>query len=304
MSPYVAAIEDHTCHWVQHFTLLSEPASADRFRMARFGALAASTHPDASLDALCLLADWCSWLFILDDYCDESGLGAYPDQLAEIHRRFMAILRGAQPTPTDNALTRSLWDLRQRTMVYGTAVWMRRFVAQIEAYFAAGVWEASNRAEHVTPDATSYTAQRPYTGGLFAYVELLTATAGIQLPRHVSGHPVVQHLTRLANTLICWTNDILSYERERMQGDVHNLVLILQHEQRLTVSQAVARVTERHNAEMQEFLALEGMLPELRGEVSHALNAYVALLRSMVRGSFDWAYATARHSVAERAVAA
>ena len=50
--------------------------------------------------------------------------------------------------------------------------------------------------------------------------------------------------------------------------------------------------------------ALEKMLPELPGDLSRALNDYVALLRSMIRGSFDWAYATARHSVAERAVAA
>jgi Terpene synthase family 2, C-terminal metal binding len=124
----------------------------------------------------------------------------------------------------------------------------------------------------------------------------------VKLPRIVAKHPAIQQLTNLANTVICWANDLLSYERERLQGDVHNLVLVVQHEQHITLSQAVAWVGERHNTEMRTFLEIEATLPQMGIEMTTELNHYLGLLRAMMRGSLDWAYMTARHSVAERAV--
>jgi len=304
LSPYVEDAEQHTTGWVRQFNLLPDPIAFRRFCMARFGSLAAATHPQASRAALDLIADWCSWLFILDDQCDESGLGARPDDLVALHRRLLALLRGAEPSIHDGPLALGLCDLRPRTLAYGNTAWMRRFTAQIENYFAAGVWEASNRARGDIPDVATYVAMRPYTGGIFAYVELLNATAGVELPPSIRKHPVVQQLTCLANNVICWANDILSYAREQAQGDVHNLVLVLQREQRLTLQQAVDWVTEHHDTEMMAFLTAEAALPQFSPTIDAALDQYVELLRSMIRGSFDWAYATARHAGMERAVAA
>jgi len=78
----------------------------------------------------------------------------------------------------------------------------------------------------------------------------------------------------------------------------------MQHEQRLTLQQAVERVTAYHNAEMAVFLGAEAALPRFSPAIDSELNHYVDLLRCMIRGSFDWAYATARHAGMERAVAA
>jgi Terpene synthase family 2, C-terminal metal binding len=303
-SPYVEDAEQHTAGWVRRFSLLPDPIAFRRFCMAQFGSLAAATHPYASRGALDLVTDWCSWLFILDDQCDESGLGMRPDDLAALHRRLLAILRGAEPGIHDEALAHGLRDLRQRTLAYGSSAWMRRFTAQIAEYFAAGVWEARNRARGAIPDLASYVAMRPYTGGIFAYIELLSATSGVKLPPRVRTHPIVQQLTCLANNVICWANDILSYAREQAQGDVHNLVLVMQHERHLVLQQAVERVTERHNAEMQAFLAAEAALPRFSPTTDSDLDHYVEILRNIIRGSFDWAYATARHASMERAVAA
>jgi hypothetical protein len=304
LSPYAADAEQHTIRWARHFNLLPDPTAFHRFCTAHFGSLAAATQPHASRAALHLIADWCSWLFILDDQCDESGLGARPGDLAVLHRRLVAVIRGAEPGIHDAALAHGLCDLQQRTLAYGNTAWMRRFSAQIQNYFAAGVWEANNRARGDIPDVASYVAMRPYTGGIFAYIELLSATAGVELPPSVRKHLIVQQLTCLANNVICWANDILSYAREQAQGDVHNLVLVMQHEQRLSLQQAVERVTERHDIEMKGFLTAEAALPQFSPTIDAALDQYVELLRSMIRGSFDWAYATARHAGMERAAAA
>jgi len=304
LSPYVEDAEQHTTAWVRHFNLLPDPTAFRRFCMAQFGSLAAATHPHASRDALDLIADWCSWLFILDDQSDESGLGARPNELAALHSRMVAILCGTVPSTNDQPLAHGLYDLRQRTYSYGSAIWMRRFSAHIQEYFVAGVWEASNRARGSIPDVANYVAMRPYTGGLFAYVELLCVTAGVDLPPRIRKHPNVQQLTCLANNVICWANDILSYAREQAQGDVHNLVLVMQHEQRLTLQQAIEQVTERHDDEMKAFLIAQAALPHFSPAVAADLDHYVELLRSMIRGSFDWAYATARHASIERAMAA
>jgi len=304
LSPFVQDAEQHTAEWVRQFNLLPDPVAFRQFCMARFGSLAAATHPHASRAALDLIADWCSWLFILDDQCDESGLGARPNDLAALHRRLLAVFRGTEPGINDESLAHGLYDLRLRTLAYGNSASMRRFTAELRKYFAAGFWEASNRARSAIPDMAGYIAMRPYTGGIFAYIELLTATSGVELPPKVRKHPTVQQLTRLANNVICWANDILSYEREQAQGDIHNLVLVVQQEQRLALPQAVERVTARHDAEMLAFLAAEAALPRFSPAIDTALNHYVEILRNLIRGSFDWAYATARHASMERAVAA
>src|SRR6266496_3313000 len=110
LSPYVEDAEQHTTAWVRALNLLPDATAFRRFCMARFGSLAAATHPRASRPALYLTADWCSWLFILDDQCDESGLGVRPDTLAALHSRLVAILRGAEPSSHDTALAHGFYD--------------------------------------------------------------------------------------------------------------------------------------------------------------------------------------------------
>ena len=303
--PFPSAINRHaeivqqrSLDWACRFHLVTDDVEYRRLCVSRFGWLAAYTYPNASLEALQLISDWCVWLFIRDDQCDEAGLGKQPNQLKRMHAHFLAILKCETTTQTmclDAPLSQGLRDLQQRMLRLEPNTDMAHFIRRVEEFFAAGVWESRNRAKGVIPTMGTYIKMRPFTGGLYAYLELIMIVDRIHLTPAVRAHITIQRLTRMAINTVCWANDIISLERELQQGDVHNLVLALRHRYRITLQEAINRTAEMHDTEMRAFMDLALQVSSVGALMDADVNRYIAILRSMMRGSLDWAYASGRH---------
>jgi 5-epi-alpha-selinene synthase len=136
---------------------------------------------------------------------------------------------------------------------------------------------------------------RPFTGGLYTYITLLEVTDQIILPPSVLAHPVVRRLTEMAATIVCWINDLISLGKELRQGDIHNLVLILQHQYELSLQAAIYRAVALHDAQVRAFLDQEMELPAFGPEVDAALARYISSLHCWMRGSLDWSYTSGRY---------
>lgn len=297
VNQYAEIVDLGTKAWVRRHGLFAQEADYQRFSAVRLGWLAARTNPTATREHLQTVTDWCSWFFIRDDYCDECGIGRFPQALSALHARFLEVLRGAQPTVEDSALTHALHELWSRTQQAAPDPWKQRFVHNLERFFDAGVWEAQNRARDRIPTVAMYMKMRPYTGGLYAYFDLFDISEQICLPRDVREYAAVQRLTTMANNIVCWANDIMSLPKEIKQGDVHNLVLSMRQTQRLTLQEAVNRAAALHDAEVRAFIELELRLPARNGIVDPELKRYTSVLRSFVRGSLDWLYTSGRYLV-------
>ncbi len=300
--PFAAAVNRHvelvdrqTVLWASQFNLVPNDHAYRRLEATQLGWLAARTHPDAPLEELQLVADWCAWLFVRDDYCDEPGIGRQPERFTALHNDLLRLLQGA-PCAVDAApLARSLCDLRDRTRAKASAVWMDRFSQHVATFFAAGAWEATNRARGITPDVTNYINMRPHTSGMYAFVELSAMAERIDLPPAVRAHPTLERLTFLATIVACWMNDLVSFGKELQQGDVHNLVLTLRYKYHLTLQEAVERAAALHDAEVRAFIDLEQRLPVFGVALDARVQQYISLLRSMMRGNLDWSYTTGRY---------
>ncbi|MBA3944457.1 MAG: hypothetical protein H0X37_07820 [Herpetosiphonaceae bacterium] len=299
LNQHAEVVDTRTIAWVRHHHLLVREADYQHFSVVRLGWLAARTNPTASLNSLQMVTDWCSWFFIRDDYCDEWGIGTRPEALRRLHARFLAILGGTPLDPEDSALAGALHELWQRTLPETTESWRRRFVANLQTFFAAGVWEATNRAEEIIPDVTTYLKMRPFTGGLYAYIDLFELSEEICLPNDVLQDFTVQQLTTKANNAVCWANDIMSLAKEIKQGDIHNVILSMRQKQTLTLQQAVDRAAALHDAEVRAFIELELRLPSFGFEVDEQLHRYTSTLRGFMRGSLDWLYTSARYLVGQ-----
>jgi hypothetical protein len=91
-----------------------------------------------------------------------------------------------------------------------------------------------------------------------------------------------------------WANDLFTYEKEIIQGEVHNLVLVLMNERRLTIAEAVAQTIALHDDEVRRFLQEVEQLPSFG--LDHAdVQRYVEMLRCWIRGHLDWAHETGRY---------
>lgn len=298
INEHVNAAHEQNRQWVQSFGLINSPEALTRFDRSRFAWLAARAFPHANYHELCIIANFNTWLFMLDDQCDEAQLGKKAVYLEHVTDGFMDILRHNKPT--DSILGRSLTSIWERMQAIGDSAWQSRFIRSMDEYFTSCHWEAGNRAAGATPTVAEYVTMRPYTGALFADVEAIEIIEKVYLPAHILQHFIVQRLVLACNNIVCWSNDIFSCAKEAKQGDVHNLVLVLQHERNLPIQDAVNETARMHNEEVKLFTALEKLLPSFGEETDKELERFIAVLRSWITANYDWSFHdTGRYQVRE-----
>jgi 5-epi-alpha-selinene synthase len=300
--PFPSAINEHadavhqrTTEWLRRSLVLADEAAYRRFSGIKIGRLAARFHPDVPLDALQLISDWYGWMFFWDDQRDETEIGKQPSLLADRNVGFLEVLTGSG-RPERSPLARALWDLRERLLAeVATEAWMRRFVGSIEEHFASTVWEATNRSLGITPDIDSYVRMRPVTGGLNIDTQFIEIAENAYPPPKIWRNDTVLRMVLASNNAVCWANDIFSLEKEIRRNDVHNLVLILQQEQGLTLQAALERAIEMHNAEVRVFIDSASQLQRSDGAIDGVLRRFATILQTRMRGFVDWAHESGRY---------
>ncbi|WAS96086.1 terpene synthase family protein [Nannocystis punicea] len=295
---YAELVEREGIAWVLRFfpSVALSPGRLRKLQAAKFARLAARGLPRAPLAELRLVCDWITWLFFYDDaLCDD--VVAAPEPLKRLHEaqvRMSAVLRGSPALEDDEPLVHMLAELGARTAAWAAPGFMPRFVAEVERYFQSNVWELRNLLHQLRPALPIYLKMRPFTGAagvVFALIELIRHESLGEVRQHV----VVQQLELLANNAICWANDIGSLEKEMVEQNPHNLVLVLQADQGITLDEALARAVAMQGAEEDAFDALAASLRDYDGLSSPAVLGYVADLGSFVRGNFVWMQETMRY---------
>ncbi|MGW6691274.1 terpene synthase family protein [Streptomyces sp. NPDC054961] len=108
---------------------------------------------------------------------------------------------------------------------------------------------------------------------------------------------------RLAgNDIACWTNDILSLAKESARGDLNNLVAVLQHQDKLSLEQALNTTATMINRRVSTYV-------RLRDEFSNSFRSFelpvddwyktvsaVHGLGTWVAGSLDWHVLSGRYT--------
>lgn len=295
ISPHAEAVNQHTLDWVSRFNLVTDTTAWRRLEKSKFGRLAARAYPNASLDRLEIVSDWNTWLFVLDDQCDEWGLGKNPERLTDLHQRCLEVLAGSTPNADDAALIYAIEDIKKRLAAIMPFTWMMRFTQSVSEYFESTEWEAENRLQNIWPDAETYIRMRPFTGGLLTDIDLIDLTEAISLPLEARKHPILGELIAITNNVVCWSNDIISLQKERSHRDMHNLVLIINHHEPIDLQAAIEKVKDMIEAEVRCFLRLETTLPRFGEKVDDDLAKFIAVMRAWMRGNLDWSFESGRY---------
>lgn len=295
INPHADVVDQATLAWAESFTLLTNTARS-KSRQLRYGLLAARAYPRADRELLQIAADWIAWLFFMDDQCDEAGIGRDLQQMTTLHERFLAILEGTAPGVQDGGLAHALADIYHRLAKHASDTWLRRFSNHVRLYFAANRWETTNRQRGTAPNIATYCAARLFSGAVYACFDLIELADRIEIPFYARHHATVQQLERAANNIICWCNDVLSYPKEMKHGDLHNLVLVIQHEHRCSLSEAVDRALAMHDREVSAFIQIREHMPYFNSAVNSALNTYVEALQYWICANRDWSLTAARYA--------
>jgi 5-epi-alpha-selinene synthase len=170
----------------------------------------------------------------------------------------------------------------------GGGRWMARFLANVQDYFDASIWEAENRARGRVPDLATYVRLRDLTGAVKTCFDIFELAEGA-LAIDARYDARLEHLMRLANRAICWSNDLFSVHKELAHGDVHNLAIVLQHESALSIADAVGATVRMHDDAIRQFEQHEPGLPP-------GMHRFVDALKGWVRANLDWSIETGRYA--------
>ncbi|MBM7084104.1 terpene synthase family protein [Micromonospora sp. SCSIO 07396] len=315
--------------WARRHGLVGGGPSASRLHRAGAAELAGRACPQASVPRLRLLTDLFSWLFVMDDVCDDDGLGSAPATLAPTVTALLDVLDRhggpagtaawcvtptADATPTAGghggpagdgapradrdtpagALGVALADLCRRVLDQRRPTLLLRLVSQLREYLLALLWEAANRERRRVPGLAEYRQMRRHTGGVRPSLTLTDLAYGRPPGPARRVDPALVALDDLAVDLVCWCNDLFSYRKERdAVADPHNLVTVLAAQHGRDEASAFQLAAGWFNDGLAGYLVREAALVAHAGP---AVTPYLAARRAWLRATYDWSMRADRYA--------
>lgn len=291
-------VAGESAEWARAFGLVDSGHRVRRLQRADAAGLAGRACPEGSVDGLRLLTDLISWLFVMDDACDEDGLGGDPARLGPAISTLLDVLdHFGDPDvipPAVGPLGDALHDLCRRIRLHDHPALLLRFVSQLREYLLALLWEATNRERGRVPEVAEYVQLRRHIGGVHPCLTL-TDLASAQPPGpDRRADPAFVALDLLAVDLVCWCNDLFSYGKEsQADPDAQNLVTVIAQGSGSDEAGALRAAADRFNQGLAAYLTAEEAL--LAGGDDRVQPA-VATRRNWVRATYDWSVAAARYA--------
>ncbi|WKU07520.1 terpene synthase [Micromonospora sp. HUAS LYJ1] len=313
--------------WARTQGLIGVGPSTSRLHRAGAAELAGRACPQAPVARLRLLTDLFSWLFVMDDVCDDDGLGSAPATLAPTVAALLDVLdrhggptdaggwagrgapagawagRGGQAgdgvPPADRdapagALGVALADLCRRVLDQRRPTLLLRLVSQLREYLLALLWEAANRERRRVPGLAEYRQMRRHTGGVRPSLTLTDLAYGRPPGPARRVDPELVALDDLAVDLVCWCNDLFSYRKERdTVADPHNLVTVLAAQHGRGEAAAFQLAVGWFNDGLAGYLAREAALVANAGPT---VTPYLAARRAWLRATYDWSLRADRYA--------
>jgi hypothetical protein len=290
LNPHYPGLHRDADPWLDSVGLADKPGRLDKHRRIAVPLFASMAYPTASRDHLLLAHDWMAWLFEYDDQFDEGDDGHSTERARRSRESLLSLLASTAPARDvpRRTLHSGLSDIWSRLRAVSPPGLCERFAGHVADYLESYEWETHNRRVGYCPDVEEYLAKRQHTGAAHPCFDLVVPAAGIQYERVDWTNPRRGRLEYLSSEIITLANDLVSFPKERVQGDVHNIVIILMRRQGLSESQAVHRsvewVRERIRDFEREARALVSASPDLHDDTQR----YVHGLKVWYLANYFW----------------
>ncbi len=267
--------------------------------------MGAYLHPNANLKRLTAI----EILFDLDFYIDD----LYGDHALNIHRltsspaiqetcdhieRCADVFATGKLSSNPSTLETGYWKLRKVMEIETTECWLERFAELLKEHLMATI---NPLAYGWVPDASisvdDYITIRELISGMHMTIDLIEFDLGIYLPNNVIYHAVVTKLRQCCMKIAALTNDLFSYEKEVLQGELtFNLIVVLQKNLRCGFEQAVEAAFNLINEETKAFYELsQNFVYCWDSTINSDVKHYIEGMKHQIAATWHWQMSTGRY---------
>jgi Terpene synthase family 2, C-terminal metal binding len=302
ISPYAVEVERYAVHWATRYGLLGSAQAQSTLAAAKFAHLGARAYPRSTRADVCLATAWLIMTFQLDDML-ETTLGRQPEKVRAVTEGIVAFFGAGGSAALPRAvlgrpLCQALQDVWRRTRDRASSAWRDRFAAHFGAYLAGTEWEAGNRAAGRVPPLAEYRRMRRQSVALEVFFDLVEPLGRVEVPATAAADERYLELRRAAVDVVAWFNDLVSWPKEEAAGDPHNLVLVLRHERRTSIDDAIYAAAAEHDARMHTYLAARERLAATPLIADPGVRTVLAGVEHWIRGNIDWSQESGRYELA------
>ncbi|KZT64434.1 terpenoid synthase [Daedalea quercina L-15889] len=281
--------------WVDSFRAVPDRKRAF-FQQAGSELLCAYAYPYAGYDELRATMDLVNILFTVDEVSDEqNGKDAY-----KTGRVFLNAL--SDPDWHDGSpLAQMTKDFRKRLLQFNVPACYRRLLKHCEDYVNAFTMEAELRERNEVLDPESYIILRRENSAVRFCFGMFGFVLGVDLPDEIFEHPVMMRLHLAAVDMVCWSNDLYSYNMEQAMGHTgNNVMTVLMKSKDCDLQTAADHVGVHFKQLMDSFQADKARLPSWGPEMDAVVAKFVMAAETWVVGNCEWSFETQRYFGVQR----
>ncbi|CAM6100461.1 unnamed protein product [Calypogeia fissa] len=188
-----------------------------------------------------------------------------------------------------HALNKAFGDLWAELCEIMPADFLRRWALLFQKQNLSNLKEIRNRKYKIIPPVDEYIALRRDTIGAQAAVVTTEFVDRVHLPDEVFDCSEMQRLITAITDFYSIHNDLCSFQKEAMLGDVNNLVVVVSHAEDCSYTEAGAKI---YQMMLDTITELEKAISDLESvtppEYQDAISRYFNFARNLVTGAHHW----------------
>ena len=253
--------------------------------------LVAHTYPYAGYEEFRTCCDFVNLLFVVDEISDDQG-GAGARDTGNVFLQAMC-----DPEWDDGSALASITKhFRQRYFRTAGPNTARRFLTHCKDYIECVGTEAELRERGEVLDVDAYTALRRENSAIRLCFGLFEYALGFDLPDEVFENEAFMELYFAGCDLVCWANDLYSYDMELAKGHRgNNIITVLMESQQFSLQDAADSVGVHFADLMQAWSAAQSRLPSWGPQINADVAKYIEATGHWIRGNLDWSFASERY---------
>ncbi|TCD63578.1 terpene cyclase [Steccherinum ochraceum] len=293
-NPHYLQASTESSAWISSFKVFSAEKLAF-FKKSGAELLCSHVYHYTGYEQLRTCCDFVNLLFTIDEISDDQNAA----DATHTGHVFIEALR--DPDFDDGSvLCQMTKQFRGRLAKMGPACY-RRYLKNCEDYITAVGKEAHYREHGIVLDLESFQVLRRENSAVRTCFGLFGLTLDLDLPDEVANHEVMMKMHLAAVDMVCWSNDLYSYNMEQAMGHyTNNILTVLMKEKNIDLQSAADFVGEHFAALMDSFLADKARLPSWGPDLDAKVEKFIMASETWVVGNLNWSFETPRYFGSQR----